>query len=249
MQTAALREHLVNGGRVERDGSRYRLVIPTVGEDTYADAQLDDYEHGQPRRFTNLPPQRLRVRARFSHGQMKGTSGFGFWNHPFSRTGAVLAPPSNVWYFNGSAESDLRVARGASGHGFKAAMLNGGSMPFGLARVAGLALGAALRVPPVARLMMAAGRAVVNAREALLELDMTQWHEYEIEWLDPVAVFRVDGALVLRAPRPPRIALGFAAWVDNYRATASGGDYHFAYVASPHEQWLDMEIMGGNDYG
>src|SRR5512143_1810645 len=101
MNSAALRDHLVNGGRVERDGTgtRLRLVIPPTRAEAYADAQLDDYDHGIPRHFTNLPPQHLRIRARFSHSEMKGTAGFGFWNHPFSRTGAVLDPPSNVWFF------------------------------------------------------------------------------------------------------------------------------------------------------
>ena len=251
MKIAALREHLVNGGRVERDdtrdGSHYRLVIPPISADAYADAQLDDYEHGLPRHFTNLPPQHLHIRARFSQREMKGTAGFGFWNHPFSRTGDVLEPPSNVWYFNGSAESDLRIARGMPGHGFKAAMLNGGQMPKGVMRVVGSMLTPLLKAPFLANLLMSAGRAVVNAREVILTLDMTEWHDYEIDWLSQVAIFRVDGAEVLRAPRPPRSALGFAAWVDNYRATASGGAYQFAYVAAQQEQWLEMVIMDAND--
>jgi hypothetical protein len=247
MQTSALREHLISGGRVERDGQCYRLIIPPVGADGYTDAQLDDYEHGQPSSFTNRPPQDLRIRARFSHPEMKGTAGFGFWNHPFSRTGAVLAPPSNVWFFNSSPESDLRVARGVPGHGFKAAMLNGGQMPAGVARVAGQAVSLLLRVPLAARIIMSVGQAVVHANEALLTLDMSAWHEYELTLRPQAAVFRVDGTTVLSAPHPPLGALGFAAWVDNYRASASAGNYQFAYVACAHEQWLELEIMDGND--
>lgn len=259
MKIAALREHLVNGGRVERAGERdderdgernsahYRLVIPPIGADTYADAQLDDYDHGLPRHFTDLPPQHLHIRARFSHREMKGTAGFGFWNHPFSRTGAVLEPPSNVWFFNSSTESDLQVARGVPGHGFKAAMLNGGRMPKGVMRIAGSIFTFMLKAPFIANLLMSVGRAVVNAHEVVLTLDMTEWHDYEIDWLSQEAIFRVDGTEVLRAPHPPRCALGFAAWVDNYRATASSGAYQFAYVAAQQEQWLEMVIMDGND--
>ena len=247
MKTASLREHLVNGGRVERGGTHYRLIIPPIGTDAYTDAQLDDYDHGLPRHFTNAPPQHLRIRARYSHRELKGTAGFGFWNHPFSRTGAVLEPPSNVWFFYGSPESDLRIARGMPGHGYKAAMLNGGHMPKGVMTLAGHALTLLLKVPPLANLLMSAGRAVVNAHEVILPLDMTEWHTYEIDWLPQIAIFHVDGAEVLRAPHPPRSSMGFAAWVDNYRATASGGDYQFAYVASPQEQWLEMVIMDGDD--
>jgi hypothetical protein len=247
MKANALREHLVNGGRVERDGAHYRLSIPPIGADAYTDAQIDDYDHGLPRHFTNAPPQHLRVRARYSHRELKGTAGFGFWNHPFSRTGAILEPPSNVWFFYGSPESDLRVARGVPGHGHKAAMLNSGQMPKGVMTVAGKLLTALLKVPRLSPLLMSAGRAVVNAHEVLLPIDMTEWHDYEIDWLPQEAVFHIDGVKVLQAPHPPRNRMGFAAWVDNYRATANGGDYQFAYVACQHEQWLEMVIMGDDD--
>jgi hypothetical protein len=247
MNTALLREHLVNGGRVESDGAHYRLIIPPIGADAYADAQLDDYDHGLPRHFTHVPPQHLHIRARYSHRELKGTAGFGFWNHPFSRTGAILEPPSNVWYFYGSPESDLRVARGLPGHGYKAAMLNGGRMPERLMAIAGRVFTLLLKAPLLANFLMSAGRAVVNAHEVVLSFDMTEWHDYEIDWLPQIAIFRVDGAVVLQAPHPPRTRMGFAAWVDNYRATANGGDYQFAYVASPQEQWLEMVIMDGDD--
>ena len=247
MQTAALRNHLVNGGRVECDDLHYRLVIPSIGADAYTDAQLDDYDHSLPRRFINRPPQHLRIHARFSHAQLKGTAGFGFWNHPFSRDGDVLAPPSNVWFFYSSPESDLRLARGTPGHGFKATVLTGGTMPGFIVRMAGLSLRAARRFTPLMRLLMYAGRTAVQTHETQLRLDMTQWHDYEIEWLDQNAVLGVDGTQVLRAPRPPHMELGFAAWVDNYQAVAHGGDYQFAYVASPQDQWLEMEIMNVDD--
>src|SRR5262245_19437705 len=95
VRLASLKEHLVNGGRVERDGDVLRLIIPSTSSAVYTDAQLDDYEHELPRTFLNHPPQRLRIQARFSHpaGLMKGTAGFGFWNHPFTREGGVIEPP------------------------------------------------------------------------------------------------------------------------------------------------------------
>ncbi|MFN4294554.1 MAG: hypothetical protein ACK4JD_10515 [Thermoflexales bacterium] len=245
----SLKEHLVNGGRVERAGDVLRLVIPPTTRAAYADAQLDDYEHALPRRFANRPPQRLRLRARFSHpaGALKGTAGFGFWNHPFTRDGAVLEPPCNVWFFYSSPESDMQIAPGAPGHGFKAASLRV-PLPFaerqgawgGLARAMVAAGNLALKLPGVSALAMAAARSVVQAREALLGLDMTEWHCYELDWLPDVAVFRVDGVEVLRGPSP-RGPLGFVAWVDNYRAIAArSGEYAFAYVDVPEAQWLEL---------
>jgi hypothetical protein len=253
MRTAALRDHLVNGGRIERAGNRYRLIIPPTGAEHYTDAQLDDYEHNLPRHFPNRPPQRVHLRARFSHREMKGTAGFGFWNHPFSREGDVLEPPWNVWFFYSSPESDLQVARGMPGHGFKAAMLNSGQMPKGVMAIAGRLFNLALKVPGVSALAMASARAAVNvqggAHETMLAVDMADWHEYEIDWQTDVALLQVDGREVLRAAGPPRGAMGFVAWVDNYRARATAGDYQFAYVGVGEEQWMELElleIMGDN---
>jgi hypothetical protein len=258
MHIEALREHLVNGGRIEqapsRDGNTSaacRLVIPPCSTDAYRDAQLDDYAHELPRHFAHRPPQHLHLRARFSHSaaQMKGTAGFGFWNHPFARDGAILEPPCNVWFFFSSAESNLQVARNMPGYGFKAALLNSGHYPAALTALAGRAFNALLRVPYLSSALMSTARAAVNAREAMLNLDMTAWHSYDIDWERDCAIFRVDGDEVLRAPHPPRTALGFVTWMDNYRATANAnsGDYQFAYVATAQEQWLELEIMRRNE--
>ncbi len=245
MHIDQLRFHLVNGGRIEQDGNRYRLIIPPVTADAYSDAQIDDYAHVPPYRFSNRPPQAVRLRARFSRQNMKGTAGFGFWNHPFSRTGAVIAPPCNVWFFNSSPESDMRVARHTSGHGFKAAMLNSGSAGGPIVSAAGRAFSLLLKIPVVSTATMAAARAMVSASEVELSIDMTSWHDYELDWRTDIATYRVDGREVLRAPHPPAQPMGFAAWVDNYRATAAGSAYRFAYVASEEEQWLELEIMDG----
>jgi hypothetical protein len=244
------REHLVNGGRVERDGEVIRLVIPPTTSAGYTDAQLDDYEHELPRTFVNMPPRQLRIRARFSHpaGAMKGTAGFGFWNHPFTREGGVLEAPQNVWFFYGSPESNMQLAKGIPGHGFKAASLssplpgrNASGLSAGVSKIIMAAGNLALRIPVVSSLAMNAARSLITPHETLLDLDMTQWHDYALDWLTNESVFSVDGKEVMRAAKPPQVALGFAAWVDNYRATATpDGQYEFAYVDVPEPQWMEL---------
>lgn len=256
-----LRRHLVNGGRVEpadatRDSPRFRLTLPPTPATTYADAQLDDYgDSPGARRFVHLPPRRLEIRARFSSNDLKGTAGFGFWNNPFTQDGGVIGPPCSVWFFYSSPESDMRVARDTPGHGFKAAMLN--SYPSASRAVAGAfsaltklgspLLNWMLRRPALAGLVLSAARATVQAREVLLNVDMTAWHDYALDWRAGQAVFTVDGQIVLRAPRPPREPLGFVAWIDNYRAIASTGAsaWKFAYVDVTQEQWMELEIRPG----
>lgn len=247
-----LREHLVSGGRVEREGEVIRLIIPPTTSAGYVDAQLDDYEHDLPRTFVNTPPRHLRMRARFSHnaGALKGTAGFGFWNHPFTREGGVLEAPQNAWFFYGSPESDMQLAKGVPGHGFKAASLssplpgrNASGLRAGVSKVVMAAGNLALRIPGVSTLAMTAARSLITPQERLLDLDMTQWHDYALDWRPHEATFSVDGSVVMRVPKPPQIALGFAAWVDNYRATATAaGQYEFAFVDVPETQWLELEI-------
>jgi hypothetical protein len=246
-----LKHHLVNGGRVECEGDVIRLIIPPTTDAAYTDAQLDDYEHALPRRFVNLPPQRLRLRARFSHpaGVLKGTAGFGFWNHPFTREGGVIEPPRNAWFFYGSPESNMQLMRDLPGHGFKAAALNtplppaeGQGMRANLTKAVMRVGNLALRLPGISALALAAARSFVQASETVLALDMTQWHTYELDWLSTDTIFRVDEEEVLRGPAPAG-PLGFVAWVDNYRAVATReGQYAFSYVEVAEEQWVELRI-------
>jgi hypothetical protein len=251
MLGAGLKPHLVNGGWIERDGERVRLLVPPTSASAYTDAQLDDYDHALPRRFANHPPQRLKLWARFSHpaGVLKGTAGFGFWNHPFTRQGAVLEPPRNVWFFYSSPESRAPVGSPLPGHGFYAAVVNsplpttagGGALTKGLIRLGNLAL----RLPGISALALAIGQALVQARAAPLALDMTAWHCYELEWLPTTTRFCVNGQEVMRT-RSPAGPLGFVAWIDNYRVIAGrGGGYAFGFVETSQVQWLELRLEEG----
>ena len=248
MNVDALRQHLVNGGQVRQDGKIHHLSIPPAPDSTYTDAQIDDYAHDTPRLFSNRPPQKLKLRARFSHTDFKGTAGFGFWNHPFSRSGAILAPPANIWFFFSSVESDLQLSSRSIGHGFKASVLNSGQYPQSLMRLLTRPMNWLLTKPRLSRLLMNFARATVKVEETPLAVLMTEWHAYEIEWRSELTILRVDGRDVAHAQHPPRMALGFAAWIDNYCATANAsGEYAFACVTVPQEQWMELEIMNSYD--
>ncbi|HST89697.1 MAG TPA: hypothetical protein VLJ14_15090, partial [Ktedonobacterales bacterium] len=106
------------GGTLTVAGSALRLALPVGARaGRYSDAQIDDYDHLPPQRFPWRPPLRMAVRARASHPAypahpmdaaagadgpqryLRGTAGFGFWNYPFSLSGAVLRLPEAVWFF------------------------------------------------------------------------------------------------------------------------------------------------------
>lgn len=235
----------IGGGRVRRVGEAgWRLSIPSLSARRYADAQLDDYGRIARHKLPDSPPVTLRLRARASHAQPIGTLGFGFWNNPFTLTGGgVLAAPNTVWFFHASPPSDMALAEGVRGWGWKAATLNAGRYPALLIAPAALAAIALTRLPGLGAPVMAAARRFVRAHEALLDdVALTDWHTYEIDWRETEAVFRVDGAERLRSPAPPRGPLGLVMWIDNQYAIASrAGRFGFGLCEVKEEQWLEVE--------
>jgi hypothetical protein len=112
-------------------------------------------------------------------------------------------------------------------------------------RILSYSLNQILSLPLLSQVAMRAAQAIVNAKEVMLNLDMTEWHTYELDWERDVATFHIDGREVLCAPKPPTQKLGFVAWIDNYKAIAANGQYEFGYVACPHEQWLELHLESG----
>lgn len=242
-----LRPYCVNEGRVDPIPNGFRLTLPPTSAAAYSNAQLDDYQVGGRFHFQHVAPCRLALQARFSRQAMTGTSGFGFWNHPFGQNGEVLAPPCNVWFFNASRESDMRTVRGVAGWGFKAATLDSSAAMPGLQNprffsLISRVLNPLLRLPMFSRPLMASAQAMVRANEIVLDNDWTAWHQFEVDWQMGDTRFFVDGREVLRCNRAPRGPLGLVIWLDNYRAVASNGNYEFGYVACKEEQWIEVKF-------
>jgi hypothetical protein len=235
----------IGGGLVEQNRERLRLSLPPLTTGRYADAQLYDYR-GLPRsRFPAFPPVRVALRARAWPAAPAGTLGFGFWNDPFSLSGGVLAAPNAVWFFYASPPSAMELADGVPGSGFKCATLNAGRPPAVLLAPAAAVAVALAWIPGLGRPVLAAARRAVKAYETpLADIVLSDWHEYQLEWLADSAAFRVDGVERLRSPAPPRGPLGFVAWMDNQYAIASrAGKFGFGLCAVAEEQWLEIEDL------
>jgi hypothetical protein len=220
-----------------------RLVVQGAVAEELSDAEIDDHRTAARWNLHWTPPLSLTVRARFSHaaGELLGTAGFGFWNDPFDWSGSVAAPPNAIWFFYASADSDMAFVRGVRGHGWRAAFLNGGKAD----RVT-MGVGNALfRVPGMDKLIFAAAERRMGAAEFLLDdVDMTQWHEYRIEWRSAEAVFSVDAVEIFRAKNPPTVPLGFVAWVDNNATTMGPGkEFSFQRIAIPQREWVELSYV------
>ncbi len=232
----------VGGGQLVLRDNGLRLLTAGARRDAYSDAQIDDYAGLKRRHFPWRPPLRMTVRARAS-GPLAGTAGFGFWNNPFSPLGGTPALPAALWFFLGSPPSDMSLALGVPGHGWKAACIDA-TRPAALAW-APLMLPVLLanRMPKLYQRIWPRVQRDLRVAEASIDALGLQWCEYTIEWRVDSARFLVDGALVLETDRPPRGPLGFVAWVDNQWMVATPrGRFGWGLLQS-EAQWLDLALV------
>jgi hypothetical protein len=251
-----------------------RLSIEPGTASGYSDAQLDDYSAVQPFRFINRAPLTLTLRARFSHplGALRGTAGFGLWNHPFGGGGGLI--PRSAWFFYGSPESDLRFSRNTPGHGFKAALLDAlplwrGPSPTLPAAPAPTSAAAGTSTPNSALFRLATriathpvllrpaisiAQRIFRAREHVLDCDVTEWHTYTLQWGHDRVCWTIDGRMVYQTNVELSGPLGLVIWIDNYRAAFSAASgYGFSALSLSQTQWLDVSQLSvldaAHDFG
>ncbi len=230
------------GGRLALLGEGLRLMVAGARRGAYSDAQIDDYAGLARRRFPWRPPLRLTVRARAS-GPLAGTAGFGFWNNPFSPLGGTPALPSAIWFFFASPPSDMPLAQGVPGYGWKAACIDA-TRPAALAW-APLALPIVLanQAPELYRRIWPRVQRALRVAEAPIGAPDQRWRDYTIEWRADAARLLVDGAVMLETDRPPRGPLGFVAWVDNQWMIATPRGRFGWGLLNAEAQWLDLAFV------
>jgi hypothetical protein len=244
---ARWRRYVVGQSELESTGTSVRFSTVNASSREYTDAQIDDYQGLPRRRFPWSPPLWFATRARFSHraGQLRGTAGFGFWNDPFVMTGARLPElPRAVWFFYGSPPSDMRLDLHTPGYGWKAATIDALRpralllIPFAPLAVLSMNLG------PIYRALWPSIQRAINVREALVEVEMTEWHVYAIEWGTEQTRFLVDGQPVLENAPSPRGPLGFVMWLDNqYMVVTPWGRFRWGLLEIPGRQWMQVDWL------
>ncbi|MDE3088616.1 MAG: hypothetical protein KGJ80_04440 [Chloroflexota bacterium] len=225
---------------IEHAPGALRFVEEGAEEGKLSDAEIGDYRAVPHSGLPWSPPTRMTVRARFSQsaGELLGTAGFGFWNDPFDWVGKVQSPPNALWFFYASPQSDMAFAPNVRGSGWKAAMLNSGS-----ADKLTMALGNFIfGLPGMSGLVFRLAQTRIAAHEKVLDdVSLLDWHTYRIDWLRREAIFSVDEVVVLRAPSPPAVPLGFVAWIDNNCATMGPGrEFSFTRLPVPPRQWMEL---------
>lgn len=241
---SAWRTHFAGGGQLTPTADGLRLSYSGASAGSYTNAQIDDYQ-GLPRgRFHWRPPLSLQVTARFSHpaDQLLGTAGFGFWNDPFAMTEARLPTlPRAIWFFFNSADAPIKLALETPGYGWRAATIDGWRVPFLLLSPAIPAALLLLRWRWLYHHTWPLAQWAMGVAEALIDVDLTAWHTYEINWGIKQAIFRVDGGDQLITGRSPRGPLGLVLWIDNQGMVVTPWELPSHRLLSvDHEQWLEV---------
>lgn len=231
----------IGGGRVFQTDGAIALQVPSGDGGRYHDAQMSDYAPSASR-FMHRPPLRLEVQAQAMTpvARWRGTAGFGFWNHPFVPNERGWRLPAAVWFFFSAPPSDMPLALGVGGHGWKCATFDARHWSFiGLLPFAPLGF-LLMRVPAIYRRLWPVGQRAIGVNEYMLDADLlAQLHRYVIEWYPREVRFSVDGRLMYRAPSAPRGPLGFIAWVDNqYAIVTPQGRFGAGFVPLLDEQIL-----------
>jgi hypothetical protein len=240
-------QHVKGAGSLEQADEGLRFVNTDTISTEYTNAQIDDYQGLSRSRFPWEPPLRLTVRARFSHSQeeLHGTAGFGFWNDPFLMTEQRIPTlPRAAWFFYGSPPSDMKLDRGAPGRGWKAAVIDALRPVALLLAPAALPVALAMNLRPLYRTLWPPIQRALNVREASLDLPMTDWHTYVIDWGEERSAFFVDDEAVLEDAPSPRGPLGFVMWLDNqYMVVKPWGRFGWGLLEASGRQWLQVERL------
>lgn len=226
---------------IEKTEKGYLLKIPAGDASSYRFAQIDDY-FGLPRRKFPHHSLTLSLRAKTSSLDLPGTWGFGLWNDPFGMSlgfGAnrfrLPTLPNAAWFFGASKENYLsfsdKPAQGFLAQTFRSPAFHPLLIPAGL-------------VFPISRKTTRKLLGRVIAEDATtLSMDVTQWHNYKLEWDENRITWYVDEAQVFESPIRPKPPLGLVIWIDNqYAAFTPQGKMSYG-VLEGKEEWLEIEDL------
>ena len=240
---SALQQLTLRGGEVSPYGGQWHLYLPAADRRAYSDAQLHDYAGLKRSSFPWRPPLALSLRARLSP-EIRGTAGFGFWNNPLPPVGGLPALPQAVWFLFASPPSDMELAQGVAGHGWKAAAIDAGRWQALLwAPLAPFVL-LACRFPRWRSRIWPHVQHALAIDERLLAVTQQEWHSYQLFWLRDRVIFGVDGHEVLVTTCAPRGPLGLVIWVDNQWARVTpAGSFGWGLLDVSEPQWLEFEQL------
>lgn len=237
------------GARVTPLPNGWRLEIPAGESPAYRFAQLDDYTGLSRKRFPVHPPLTLKMRARASGNSLPGTWGFGLWNDPFGMSlgfggNPFRLPtlPNSNWFFHASEENWLSFSD-RPGNGFLAQVFASPPIPSPLLALSAVPFLPLLVTRKTRVWIRNLANRLIKEEGIRLNLDVTGWHEYSLEWSTGRSIFSVDDGIILNSTVSPTPPLGLVIWLDNqYAAFTPEGRLGFG-VLQNEAAWLEIENL------
>jgi hypothetical protein len=219
----------IGGATVSQIEGGWRLGMPAGDHLTYRLAQLDDFIDLARSRFRHTSPWTLRLRARISDADIPGTWGFGLWNDPFGfsigfggKKRRIPSLPQVTWFMHASPPNWLSFRndplpdsnRMVPANGLFAGTFRSPRIP-SLVFAPGLLAMPLFNLKPISRFFRRLASGLIRQDGIEINIDVTDWHEYSICWLEDGCTFGVDGSEILSNPISPRPPLGLVLWIDN----------------------------------
>ena len=226
----------------------WHLEIPAGKAGLYRVAQIDDYSDRPRKLFPLTTPITLSLRCRTSDSLLPGTWGFGFWNDPFAlglglqgMARRLPALPNACWFFHASAENHLSFDNSQLGSGFLAQTFRSPQIPSALL-APGLLAVPLLFSQTIAKWLRAVSGKIIRQDGVRLNIDVTQWHAYNLTWRESEVAFSVDDALVFKSALSPQGPLGLVVWIDNqYAAWTPQGRIGLGTLQQESAGWMEIE--------
>ena len=138
----------------------------------------------------------------------------------------------------------MKLAINTPGYGWKAATLDAIRWPFfALLPTVPLAV-PLMNIDWLYRACWPIGQRAIHVSEALVPVDMTGWHTYQIDWQEQRVVFSIDGDPLLNCNTSPRGPLGLVMWLDNqYMVATPWGLFKSGLLDAPGRQWLEVSKL------
>jgi len=231
--------------------------MPAGPAQAYRLAQLDDYARTPRSRVRHSTPWKISLRMRLSSPDLPGTWGFGLWNDPFGlslgfggKPWRLPALPQTTWFMHASPPNWLSLQEGSSpisgrpipANGFFAGTFRSAPIPTPLL-LPGLPALPLLAFKPGSRILRRFAGKIVHQDGIKIDVDVTQWHEYSIEWLKDSCKFNMDGTTIFSTVCSPRSPLGLVIWIDNqFAAWTPAGQINYGTLANP-AAWMEIDRM------
>jgi len=191
----------------------------------------------------------MSLHARVSDSQIPGTWGFGLWNDPFSLslgfgggTRRFPALPNAAWFFFASPRNYISFRDDLPANGFLTQTFCAPRIPTPILALAALGMPLLLSTWFGSKIRSLLRR-VITEESCVLDVDVTQWHSYTLEWHKESVIFKVDDQTV-QTRVTPQGPLGLVIWIDNqYAAFYPNGKLAYGMLENPNTAWLEIETL------